>query len=154
MFFPETKHIILNHGGLPKCLDGTKPDVRADTCTSRAGIVWSLDENGRLRNNQFDDKCLTANPKDKWNLVMEDCSDKDSQRFVFPAGFPTSASIVKPSSNDDLCWNTVADDISENNLVLGDCNLRQGQDFYYVPESERIINPSGMCLDDNFSKRK
>ena len=93
-------------------------------------------------------KCLTTDRKNNWNFIMEECSGKDTQRFVLPPGFPTNTSLVKPYTNDKTCWNVNDDKF----LYLGDCNEKDNQNFFYVPESERVLSPSGLCLDDPFSK--
>lgn len=151
LYVQDSKKFMVNYKGAIKCVDGSGSVVKQNHCNAGAGTEWSMDSEGRLRNGKLSGKCLTAHENNKKgndrDLFMEDCGGKDSQRFFpLPSGFPVPHSVVQPYYDTGLCWDI--DSAEQKNLHLSKCDGTAKQSFFYVPESEKIVGPSGSCLDN------
>ncbi|CAB9525331.1 PbH1 [Seminavis robusta] len=140
-FMAQSERIYDAYGN--GCLDddgSSARNVYSHRCHGGSNQKWYADSLGRLRGRK-DNKCLTI---DSNNLVMKDCNDSIYQRFVVPASFPRVTSPVKSVFNTGLCLAAMSD----RKVMARSCRGDKDEDFFYVPDSQRIFVASGQgCLD-------
>lgn len=150
IYSKNTERIFVTSG--PGCLDeslgGQPGNVQIHQCHGGSNQKWYWDDLGRIRNRRDSSRCLESAAKGQGaNMQMAKCSNSDRQRFLTPKAYPTKLSQVT-NIRDSKCWDLHTK--SGNNLHLGACNGGRDQQFYFVPESGRILDAYGAgCLDIN-----